>query len=126
MQQLDDAPAVIRDYMDAFAARDLPRCLEMYEADASIEYGPARYQGAKALEDWHRARFNADLKVVRIDDIEVDDNIVTIAGVVTSKRLKLWRITNLSGRARFHLHEGKIREVSFGLRTYNPLEAYRA
>ena len=125
MQTLS-AQEVVQSYLDAFTARDLARCLEHFSGDAKVEFVTATYQGKGPLEEWHTARFGANAQVVRIDDIKTDGDIVTINGVVTSKRLKAWRITNLSGKAIFQVRDGKIAGVKFGLRNYNPAEAFRS
>lgn len=122
--QTANAQDVVQSYIDAFAARDLLRCVDLYDEQATLTAGPARHQGKKELEEWHQARFDADLHVVRIDDIFSDGDSVTVEGVVTSNRLKAWRVGTLSGRAKFQIREGKIASLELGMRAYNPLELF--
>lgn len=124
MQTLS-AQEVVQSYVDAFTTRDLARCLEHFSDDAKLDFVTASYQGKGPLEEWHTARFGANAQVVKIDDITTDGDVVTVNGVVTSKRLKAWRLTNLSGKAVFQVRGGKIVGVKFGLRNYNPLGAFR-
>ena len=116
---------VIQQYIDAFTARDLKRCVEMYDAEGVIRFPPATYRGKKALEDWHKARFAANLQLVRVDDMTVTGDKVTVDGVVTSNRLRAWRIGDLAGSATFEVRDGKIAHVQFGPRDHNLLEGIR-
>lgn len=123
--QATDVQDVVRDYLDAFGARDLDRCVAMFGEGAVLHFPPTTYQGQKALEDWHRARFDANLQIVRVDEVSADGDTVTVDGVITSKRLKTWRIGNLSGRATFQIHDGKIADARFSPRTDNLLGIFR-
>jgi uncharacterized protein (TIGR02246 family) len=116
---------VVKEYMAAFEARDLDRCLSFFNDDATLEFVTATYHGKTQLAEWHNTRFSADVKITNLDDIKVDGEVVTINGVITSKRLKAWRINHLSGKAIFRVRNGKISELKFGLRNYNPIEAFR-
>ncbi len=118
--------AVVQDYVDAFSARNLQRCVDLYGEQATLEYGAASYQGKKVLEDWHKERFANDLQIVSINDVTVDGDTVTVEGVITSKRLKAWRIGKLSGRATFLVRDGKIVNVHMSPRTDNILGIFRS
>lgn len=122
--QVVDAQGVVQSYIDAFTARDLPRCIDLYEHDALLTAGPTSRRGKKELEEWHQARFDANMHIVRIDDMVAEGDTVVVEGVVTSNRLKAWHVGNLSGRATFRVHDGKIAALELGLRASNPLEAF--
>lgn len=123
--QATDVRDVVRDYLDAFGARDLDRCVSLFGENGVLHFPPTTYQGKKALEDWHRARFDANLQIVRVDEVCADGATVTVDGVITSKRLKTWRIGNLSGRATFQIQDGKIVDARFSPRTDNLLGIFR-
>ena len=120
-----DLQAVVQAYLQAFKARDLSRCLDFYAEDATIDFQSGLYRGREDIEEWHKERFAADLRVVRVDEIRVQGNTVILEAVATSNRLKAWRIANLTGTATFVFQQGKIKETKFGLRMSNLLEGWR-
>jgi hypothetical protein len=82
------------------------------------------FKGRQALEEWHQERFDAEFEFVSVNKITADGDKVTLDAVITSKKLRVWRIRKLAGKAVFRLHEGKIREVKFSPRMYNPFEGW--
>jgi hypothetical protein len=102
--------------MVAFSTRDLEGCLALYADDASLEWPPAVYRGKKALQEWHQARFKANLTFTSVDSTTIDGDTVRIEGVVTSNRLRAWRIGSVSGSVSFRIHGGKIAEARFKMR----------
>ena len=48
---------------------------------------------------------------------------VTVDPVVTSQRLKAWRIEKIAGRVVFQLAGGQIKEVKYSARMFNPFSA---
>ncbi len=123
--QAVSAQDVVQTYLDAFNARDLDRCVSLFDENAALEFGPSTFQGAKAINDWHRTRFAADLKVDRVDGIETDGDKVNISGVVSSKRLKTWRIGTLTVKATIQVRDSKIVDMRFNARIPTPYEALR-
>lgn len=117
--QVTNARDVVQEYLDAFSARDLSRCVEMYCEDASLFFPPATYEGKEAVKDWHEARFLADARLVRLDNITVSGDTITVQGSITSKKLKVWRITSITGRAIFQVRDGKIANLRFDLKAWN-------
>jgi hypothetical protein len=107
---------VLVEYIEAFRTRDLPRCVRCYTEDAILEFGGTYYQDRPCLERWHLERFASNLALLRIDNVLVIDESVTIDGLVTSDRLKTWGIAPLPGRAQFTIRHGKIAEARFGLK----------
>jgi hypothetical protein len=111
-----DTDATIRDYLEAFAARDVDRCTSLYAEDGVVVFQFSRYGGQAAIASWHRERFEANLRVQRIDDVNAEDGTVTVDAVVESDRLRKWRLDSLSVRLRFALEAGKIRELACDMR----------
>ena len=111
-----NAQDVVQAYIDAFGARDLARCVGIFDEQAVIEYGPASYRGSQMLEQWHQERFTHNMTVVNIKDISCSGDTVTVEGTITSNRLKAWRVGTLSGKAKFLVRDGKIASVSLSLR----------
>jgi hypothetical protein len=111
---------VVRAYLDAFAARDLPGCLERYAPTATIHFAGGVYRGPEAIEDWHRERFKADLRLVHLEDIRDEGELVVVEATATSRRLQLFKIDSLAGLVTFRLDDNLIVEAEFGLRMNNP------
>ena len=120
-----DAPDIVKEYLEAFEARDLERCMALYDEGATLEFGPGTYQGREQLEEWHEARFAAELKILHIDDVKVEGNTITVQAIITSKRLKLWHLNQTKASAKFQVRDGKIADLRFAARLGNPHELVR-
>ena len=116
--------ALVKDYLEALSEMDLSRCLDFYADDATIKFQAGVFHGRQAIEEWHKDRFDAELKLVKIDKIDVQGNRVLVDGTATSKRLRAWKINRLSGRVIFLFENGSIKKTEFGVRIYNPLEGW--
>lgn len=119
--QTADPKVIVQSYLDAFSARDLPRCVEFYSDDAKIHFPPTSYQGREPVTSWHKGRFDANAQLARIDNIAADGEVVTVQGAITSKRLKAWRIGQLAGRALFTVRDSKITELRFEMPGWSSL-----
>ena len=119
-----DAQAFVQAYLDAFAARDVARCLDFYAPDAEVKFVSGVYAGRTALEEWHKERFAADLTILRVDSVTVDGDEVTIDLMLASNRLKFFRINSLAARATVRLENGLIRHAHFGPRFTDPFEGW--
>jgi len=119
-----DAQTLVQSYLDAFAARDLARCLDFYTEGAEVKFVSGVYAGRAALEEWHKERFAADLQVLRVDSVSVDRDTVKIDLMLASNRLKFFRINSLAARATVRLDGGRIREAHFGPRFTDPFEGW--
>jgi|ERR1017187_2238926 hypothetical protein len=108
---------VLDGYLEAFRMRDLSRCTEFYAEGAILEFGGTYCRDRPCLERWHRERFASNLALLRIDNVFVNGNVVTVEGVVNSDRLETWGVAPLPGRAIFSIRDGKIAEARFGLNT---------
>lgn len=75
------------------------------------------YRGLSAIEKWHRERWSNNMRLLQIDSISIADDLTTVEGVVTSDRLRFWKLTSLSVRARFKLEGDHIVEARYGLKT---------
>ena len=119
-----DPKAVATSYLAAAEARDIDACVRHYAPDATLTFMSGVFEGHAAIEDWHKERFAANMRFVKVDAIKVKANVVTVDAVITSDRLKAWKLTSLGGRATFRIHDGRIKETTFGLRLHNPLEGW--
>jgi ketosteroid isomerase-like protein len=119
-----DPQEKMKAYLEAVTNRDLPRIMAFFADDAKILVMSGVFQGREAIEQWHQERIEAEAQLVRLDGIRVNGDTVTIDGVITSKRLKAWRIPNIPGRATVGLEDGKIKEMKLSLRGFNPLEGW--
>ena len=119
-----DPKTVAKSYLAAAEARDIDACVGHYAPDATLTFMSGVFEGHAAIEDWHKERFAANMRFVKVDAIKVKADVVTVDAVITSDRLKAWKLTNLGGRATFRIRDGKIKETTFGLRLHNPLEGW--
>lgn len=124
--QTMNAADVVTEYLDAFGARDLERCIAFFGDQAVLEFGPTTYQGHEALEQWHKTRFAADLKVQSVDNVTVDGENVTVEGTITSNRLKIWHLNQLKGRVVAKVRDGKITDLRFKTRAPSPVKVMRS
>lgn len=120
--QTTDPAAIINEYLQAVKDHDLKRCVDFYADDATLIFLSGVFRGKKAIEDWHKERFDAAFEIVRVDAVRTKEDRVTLDAVITSKRLKTWKITSLGGRANFRLINGKIQETKLSPRIQNPFE----
>ncbi len=107
----NDLRAVTAAYLKAFEARDLVRCLDFYAEDAIVIFLLGCYQGRPAIEEWHKDRFTADLRVLRVDDVLVQGDTVIVNAVVTSKKLQRWKMPNARGKIVLTFQGDKIKEA---------------
>ena len=124
MQAQNNLEKIVKEYLQALDDRQLEKCLEFYREDAYIKFHIGHYKGKNEIEQWHKDRFDADMRFVRIDKIKVDGDKVTAEGAATSNKLKAWKISSLSGYVTFLFEDGKIKNAKFSMRTYNPLEGW--
>jgi ketosteroid isomerase-like protein len=122
--QETELQATIQDYLQAFDERDLSKCVDFFTEDAMIDFASGIYRGKQAIEEWHKDRFGADLRVLRVEGIKPKGSTVTVDLVVTSKVARAWRINSAAGRATVVFDQGKIKEARFGLRMALPIEGW--
>jgi len=106
---------LVGEYLQAFDERSVERCMSYYTEDSSLEF-VSMFRGLKEIEEWHKARFAADLRLVRLDKISVSENAVAIDAVATSKRLRAWRVKAISGSIRAVFEGDKIKDLKFAIR----------
>jgi len=119
-----DLEAIAKEYLEAMESRDLARCVDFYAEDGVINFQNGIFKGKKAIEEWHKERFEADLRVTKIEQVKIEGDTVKVDAMTTSSRLRAWKIDELSGTVTLQFEEGKIKEISFALRVYNPLEGW--
>jgi ketosteroid isomerase-like protein len=120
-----DLKILAQAYLDAFHARDLERCLEFYADDATVDFNKTVYSGRQGITEWHKDRFAADLRLIKMNSMTVDGDTVTVDGAVASKRLAAWRLKALSGRVTMRFEDGKIKQGKLSPRMTNPFNMMR-
>ncbi len=120
-----DLKALAQSYLDAFHAHDLDRCMEFFTDDSTVDFNMTVYKGRQAISDWHKDRFAAELKMVKMNSVTVDGDTVTVDGAVASKRLAAWRVKALSGRVTMKFEDGKIKAGKLSPRMTNPFNMIR-
>ncbi len=118
----NDLQAVVQEYLQAYDQRDLDLCMNFFSDDAKISFGLGTYRGKQAIEEWHKNRFTADLRVKHIDKIKLQSDTVIVDAEATSKVARTWGFPSVAGRVTFGFQQGKIKEVNFALRSNIPLE----
>lgn len=119
-----DLQATIQAYLQAFDLRDLTQCMDFFAEDATIHFGMGTYRGRQAIEEWHKGRFAADLRVIRVDKVRTQGDTVIVDVVAISKVARAWRFDSVAGRVTLLFQEGKVKEAKFGLRTAIPVEGW--
>jgi|SRR5579862_1568755 hypothetical protein len=120
-----DLKALAQAYLDAFDAQDLERCLGFFNDNATIDFNMTNYSGRQAITDWHKDRFAANLKLVRLNKISVNGDTVVVDAVATSKRLAAWKVKAISGRVTIRFADGKIVSGKLAARMTNPINMLR-
>jgi len=120
-----DLKALTEAYLDAFHKRELERCVDFFSDDATIDFNMTAYKGRQAIVDWHKDRFEADLKMLRLTNISVKGDTVVVDAVATSKRLVAWKAKSIAGRITMRFADGKIKTGKLSARMTNPLNMLR-
>jgi ketosteroid isomerase-like protein len=120
-----DLKALAEAYLDAFHKRELDRCVDFFHDDATIDFNMTAYKGRQAIIDWHKDRFEADLKMLRLNNVSVKGDTVTVDGVATSKRLVAWKAKSIAGRVTMRFVDGKIASGKLSARMTNQLNMLR-
>lgn len=103
-------------YLDAFESRDLAACMSFFSEGATLTFYTSHYSGHADIEEWHQDRFKADLRLIQLEQISVDEDTVTIQAVGASKRLKRLHIQTISGSVVMRFQGDLIQELSFSPR----------
>jgi ketosteroid isomerase-like protein len=120
-----DLKALAQAYLDAFDAQDLERCMGFFSDDATVDFNKTVYTGRQAVTDWHKDRFAANLKLVRLNNISVNGDTVVVDAVASSKRLAAWKVKSISGRVTMRFADGKITSGKLAARMSNPINMLR-
>lgn len=111
---------LITTYLKAFEHAELEQCMECFDTDATVEWLMGEYRGKESIEEWHKDRFAAGLKILRVDGMTIDGDVATVRITVTSKRLAAWRMPSLGGIVTVKFQDGKIQGTKFAARSINP------
>ncbi len=115
MTQKIDLQEQIEAYLQAFEARDLSHCIVFFDDDACIYFMSEVYRGKERIEKWHKDRFAADLRIVGVKGMTIEENKVRIRGSIVSKRIRAWPAKSFSVIITASFEQGKIKEIKFGL-----------
>jgi hypothetical protein len=119
-----DIEIIVRSYLEAYDSRDLSRCLDFFAPDARIDFASGIYASPATIEGWHKDRFAADMRVLRVESVRVDGDKVIVDLIATSKVVKQWRLNSLAGRVTLTFQDDKIKEAQFWPRMTLPLEGW--
>ena len=122
--QKPDLKATIQEYLDAYDRRDLGQCVEFFAEDATIHFAMGTFKGRQAIEEWHRDRFAADMRVLRVDEIKIQEEKVIVDLVAASNTSRAWGFDSVDARVTLAFQQGKIKQAEFGLRNVIPFEGW--
>ena len=111
---------LIETYVKAFELGELEQCMACFDEDATLEWLMGEYRGKASISEWHRDRFDAGLKILRVDGMSIDGDMATVRVTVTSKRLAAWRMPSIGGIVTVHFRDGKICAAQFAAKSINP------
>ena len=120
METPNNTQELIENYLKAFERGELEQCLDYFDPKATLEWMMGEYSGKESIEEWHKDRFAAGLKILRVDGIGVNGDVVTVRLTVTSKRLAAWRMPSLGGIVTATVQNGKILHTKFAPKSINP------
>jgi len=121
-----DLEAITRDYLAAFDARDLEKCLTFFSEDATIDFQNVEYEGPQMVREWHEERFAANLRLMKIENVRVKGATVTVDAVASSDRLAAWKIPSLKSKIEAKFEDDKICEVKLTARITSVFSLIRA
>jgi hypothetical protein len=121
MEELN-AEELVNAYLEALRSRVVDRCLDFFSEDGIIRMPSKSYRGKQEIEQWHRKRFDANLRVLRVEKIELQDKKTIVDGVISSDKLRAWDIRSVGGKATIVFDQGKIKDMKFALRISNPFK----
>jgi ketosteroid isomerase-like protein len=121
-----DLEALTREYLAAFDARDLEKCLSFFGDDATIDFQNVEYEGRESIGEWHQERFQANLRLNKIDNVRVKGNTVLVDAIASSDRLAAWKINSLKSRIEAKFVDGKIQEAKLTARITSVFSMIRA
>ena len=111
---------LVEGYRDAFVRGDLDGCVSFFAEDATLRFLFGTYAGHEAIREWHEARFEADVKLLRIEQIAVSGDTVTAQVVASSRRLRVFRMDEVKGTMSFTVANGKFKEAVLSARKGMP------
>lgn len=107
---------LVEEYREAFEAGDAARCAGFFAEDAILKFIFGTFKGRKAIEDWHKERFSAEVELLKVESMSVEGDQVSMNAAVTSRKLRRFRMNEVKGTAVFHLRDGLFSEAHFSPR----------
>lgn len=111
-----DPRSLLEAYRTAFEAGDATLCAGLFAEDATLKFIFGTFKGRKAIEDWHKERFSAEVKLLRIESVSVEGEKISMNAAVTSRKLRRFRMNEVKGTAVFHVQDGRFSEAHFSPR----------
>jgi len=110
------ARELIEAYLRAFERREMEQCMDCFNSDATLEWLTDEYRGKFSIEEWHKDRFAAGLKILRVDEMNIYGDVATVRLTVTSKPLVALQRPSLGGVVSVKFQNGKIHGVKVAAR----------
>jgi hypothetical protein len=111
---------IVEAYCAAFERGDVDACLGFFSEDAKLHFLFGTYEGHAAIREWHEARFEAEVKLLRIEQVAVKGDTVVAQLVATSRRLRVFRMDEVKGTATFKVAAGRFVDAALSARKGMP------
>jgi|SRR5277367_1803809 len=121
-----DLEAITREYLSAFDARDVDKCVGFFAEDGVVDFQDVEYEGRQALAEWHQERFAANLRLNKIENVRTKGETVIVDAVASSDRLKAWKINSLKSRIEAKFTGDKIQHAKLTARVTSMFSLMRA
>ncbi len=102
-------------FVAAFEARDLDKTLGFFAEDACVHFLGDDYVGQDALRTWIQDRFDANLRIVKLRGIDIQDEKAILKGEIDSDRIRAWPASGISGIMTIEFEGDLFKEFSFGM-----------
>ncbi len=108
--------AAARSYLKAFEERRLEDCMKFFTDESKVEF-MGEFHGLRDIEQWHKARFAADLKLIRLDRVEVQGSVAIVEGIASSARLRAWKVKSINGKVTATFEGPSIKVLTFNVKS---------
>jgi ketosteroid isomerase-like protein len=111
---------IVEAYCAAFERGDVDACIGFFAEDAKLHFLFGTYEGREAIREWHEARFEAEVKLLRIEQVAVKGDTVVAQLVATSRRLRVFRMDEVKGTVTFKVSDGQFVDAVLSARKGMP------
>ncbi len=116
MESPERLKETVEQFVSAFEARDLEKCLAFFSPDACVHFLGDDYVGTEALRSWIQERFDVNLRIVKLRGIDIQEGKAILRGELDSDRIRAWPASGISGIMTIEFdEEGRFKDMKFGM-----------